>query len=147
MAPTARYEIRVRGHLDETLADELAAALQHGVLAGARRCSTAKGSISRPSTECSTGSSSWASSCSRSGACPTRTSWSSSDVGKPVHLDELEAQLLAAAKDLVQVGGGLDVAPHDRLGRGCFRAGVAEGRRKGGAEVPAHANLVALAHP
>lgn len=63
-----------------------------------------------------------------------------------MHLDDLEAQLLAAAKDLVQVGGGLDVAPQDRLRRSCFRAGVAEGRGKCGTEVPTHAYLVALAH-
>ena len=70
MAPTARYEIRVSGHVDERLATSLRAALQHGGFRLRRRCSTAKASISRPCTECSTVSSSWASSYSRSGALP-----------------------------------------------------------------------------
>jgi len=63
-----------------------------------------------------------------------------------VHLDDLETQLLTAAKDLMQVGGALDAAPYDGLGGRRGRARVAEGRRKGGAEVPADANFVALAH-
>ncbi len=63
-----------------------------------------------------------------------------------MHLDDLETQLLAAAKDLMQVGGAFDAAPDDRLGGRRGRAWVAEGRRKGGAEVPAYANFVALAH-
>lgn len=63
-----------------------------------------------------------------------------------MHLDDLEAELLAAAQDLVQIGGRLDAVPQDRLGRGSRCLGIAEGGREGGAEVPAHPNLVALAH-
>ena len=65
---------------------------------------------------------------------------------EPVHLDDLETQLLATAEDLVQIGGRVDAAAHDRLGRGGPRFWVSESGRKGGAQVAAHTDLVVVAH-
>lgn len=61
-------------------------------------------------------------------------------------LDELEAKCLAAAKELVQLGRGFDVALQDRLGGRGRRRGIAQRRRKGGAQAPADPNLVPVTH-
>ena len=61
-------------------------------------------------------------------------------------LDELEAKRLAATKELVQLGRGLDVALQDRLGRRRRRGGIPQCRRKSGAQAPADPNLVPVTH-